>query len=363
MRGSVVHGPLNAHHSRKEGTKEDFGTSRFDAWENRGFNLPVWPKCFFNMGPNNSHSQKKLKISKNCGWFPVWLWHIKLTHIVSQCFSRYAWGGVMLTFWRSGTRYAWGGVMLTVNILEKWNTLRMGWGDVNILEKWNTLRMGWGDVNILEKWNTLRMGWGDVNILEKWNTLRMGWGDVNILEKWNTLRMGWGDVNILEKWNTLRMVWGDVNILEKWNTLRMGWGDVNILEKWNTLRMGWGDVNILEKWNTLRMGWGDVNILEKWNTLRMGWGDVNILEKWNTLQYAWGGVMLTFLRSGTRVVNQDMFAWEKKDTNYVKTTIKKTKKHSKRGVFENGQEELCRIPWHNWSSFSVALVSQNDDFD
>ena len=106
----------------------------------------------------------------------------------------------------------------------------------------------------------------------------LGWGDVNILEKWNTLRMGWGDVNILEKWNTLRMGWGDVNILEKWNTLRMGWGDVNILEKWNTLRMGWGDVNILEKWNTLRMGWGDVNILEKWNTLRMGWGDVNILE-------------------------------------------------------------------------------------
>ena len=59
-----------------------------------------------------------------------------------------------------------------LNILEKWNTLRMGWGDVNILEKWNTLRMGWGDVNILEKWNTLRMGRGDVNILEKWNTLR-----------------------------------------------------------------------------------------------------------------------------------------------------------------------------------------------
>ena len=23
----------------------------------------------------------------------------------------------------------------------------------------------------------------------------VGWGDVNILEKWNTLRMGWGDVN------------------------------------------------------------------------------------------------------------------------------------------------------------------------
>ena len=98
----------------------------------------------------------------------------------------------------------------------------------------------------------------------------VGWGDVNILEKWNTLRMGWGDVNILENWNTLRMGWGDVNILEKWNTLRMGWGDVNFLEKWNTLRMGWGDVNILEKWNTPRMGWGDVNILEKWNALRCG---------------------------------------------------------------------------------------------
>ena len=59
-------------------------------------------------------------------------------------------------------------------ILEKWNTLRMGWGNLNIREKWNTLRMGWGDVNILEKWNTLRMGWGDDHILEKWNTLRMG---------------------------------------------------------------------------------------------------------------------------------------------------------------------------------------------
>ena len=193
----------------------------------------------------------------------------------------------------------------------------------------------------------------------------MGWGDVNILEKWNTLRMGWGDVNILEKWNTLRMGWGDVNILEKWNTLRMGWGDVNILEKWNTLRMGWGDVNILEKWNTLRMGWGDVNILEKWNTLHMGWGDVNIreVEQWQWHAMATCDEVKCAASHWQAFVSRHVWLRKKNRSESCENHNQKDQKHSKRGVFEKGQEELCRIPCRNWSSFSVAFVSQNDDFD